>query len=331
MPDALAALRGLGLSIGEGCGHSFWGLRFVSQGYEVSTKFPAGPGLGLRRTALHAKMIEQAEQAGVNLWWKAPVTAISLRSVRVNGKNVSTRYVIGADGMRSRVRRWFGLDRSRGGPVRFAFRAHYRISPWSDAVELYWGRRGQAYVTPVSQQEVCVVLTSRQPNLRHDAIGIEFPELAQRLQGAEKEMQRGEITVTRSFPRVYSEHVALVGDASGTVDPITGEGLCLSFQQAKVLAEALVAGDLRRYQKAHKQLARKPALMGRLLLLLDQHPAMRRYALRALASHPALFARLVAMHIGADPSAKGDPAHASRAWAIPIVRRVASRTSGPCD
>src|SRR5262249_20840672 len=122
MPDALAALRGLGLSIGEGCGHSFLGLRFVSQGYEVSTKFPAGPGLGLRRTALHAKMIEQAEQAGVNLWWKAPVTAISLRSVRVNGKNVSTRYVIGADGMRSRVRRWFGLDRSRGGPVRFAFR-----------------------------------------------------------------------------------------------------------------------------------------------------------------------------------------------------------------
>ena len=34
-------------------------------------------------------------------------------------------------------------------------------------------------------------------------------------------------------------NVALIGDASGTVDAITGEGLCLAFSQAMVLAECL--------------------------------------------------------------------------------------------
>ena len=42
--------------------------------------------------------------------------------------------------------------------------------------------------------------------------------------------------------------MALVGDASGTVDAVTGHGLSLSFQQAIPLAEAMRLGDLAHYQ-----------------------------------------------------------------------------------
>jgi hypothetical protein len=64
------------------------------------------------------------------------------------------------------------------------------------------------------------------------------------------------------------------------------------------LADAIEAGDLRNYQAAHRRLTRRPRLMGRLLLLLDNQPKLRNRAMRALAAHPNLFARLVAVHVG---------------------------------
>jgi flavin-dependent dehydrogenase len=92
--------------------------------------------------------------------------------------------------------------------------------------------------------------------------------------------------------------VALVGDASGSVDAITGEGLCLLFQHAVLLAEALESGDLASYQSAHRRLSRRPELMADLMLVLDRRQRLRGRAFRALASKPQLFARMLAMHVG---------------------------------
>ena len=52
---------------------------------------------------------------------------------------------------------------------------------------------------------------------------------------------RGTPALTRRLERVHRDNVALVGDASGSVDAITGAGLCLAFQQAERLGEALAA------------------------------------------------------------------------------------------
>jgi flavin-dependent dehydrogenase len=166
-------------------------------------------------------------------------------------------------------------------------------------MEIYWGRNAQAYVTPVGQGDTCVVLISRNPALRFAAIDAEFPQLAERVALADCNAEQGAVTLTRGLQRVYRDNVALIGDASGSVDAITGEGLCLSFHQANVLADALVAGDLRRYQVAHRRLARRPTLMARMLLLLDRQAKVRRRAMQVLAAHPDLFARLLAVHVGA--------------------------------
>jgi flavin-dependent dehydrogenase len=89
-----------------------------------------------------------------------------------------------------------------------------------------------------------------------------------------------------------------VGDASGSVDAITGEGLCLLFQHAVLLAEALQAGDLARYDAAHRRLGRRPALMADLMLMLDGRRRLRTRTFRAMASDPRLFSRMLAMHVG---------------------------------
>jgi flavin-dependent dehydrogenase len=120
--------------------------------------------------------------------------------------------------------------------------------------------------------------------------------------------------MTQKLKSVYRGRVALIGDASGSVDAITGEGLSLGFRQALALAEALADGDLRRYQDAHRRLARRPAFMGRLMLLLDGRTALRERALRALASDAKVFSRLLAVHVGAASSPRLAAAGALLGW-----------------
>ncbi len=300
MPDGRAALEKLGISIPAEIAHPFRGIRFVSSGLSVNANFPNGVGQGIRRTVLHSIMVARAEATGVSLLWHTPVTGLHPEGVLLGEQIVRSRWVVGADGGHSLVRQWAGLDRYRYDRSRFAFRRHYRVSPWSDCMELHWGPRCQIYVTPIAADEICVALISRDPHLRLDAALTAFQELVSRLRSAEpSSVERGAISATRKLHRVYRGRVVLVGDASGAVDAITGEGLCLSFRQAEVLADCFATGTLERYQQAHGALARRPALMARLMLALDWKTSFRQRVMRAFGSDPRLFGRMLAMHVGA--------------------------------
>ena len=298
MPDGIAALQRLGLSIAVH-GHRFRGIRFVSADLSTEALFPYGTALGVRRTDLHRIMVKHAAAVGVCFLWRAVVTGLTDDSVIVNNEAIRARWIIGADGGGSRVRKWAGLDAHLRKEQRYAFRRHYRVAPWADFMELHWGPNCQLYVTPVGPAEVCVALISRDPTLRLDHALPFFPELASRLANAEQgSTERGAISVTRKLARVYARNVVLIGDASGGVDAITGEGLCLAFRQADVLADCLVSGDLDHYQREHRALARRPALMATLMLLLE-HRRLRDRLMRIFAKKPNLFAQMLATHVGA--------------------------------
>src|SRR5882762_3804443 len=72
----------------------------------------------------------------------------------------------------------------------------------------------------------------------------------------------------------------------------------MSRRQEPAHGGSLSKGKLLSYQRVHRQLARRPHAMGRLLLMLDQYPALRKRAVRILAEDPGLFARLLAAHVG---------------------------------
>jgi flavin-dependent dehydrogenase len=155
-------------------------------------------------------------------------------------------------------------------------------------------------VTPVGPGEVCVALMSRDPGLRLDEALREFPEMAERLRDAEPgSVERGAVSVTRRLERVCRGRVALIGDASGGVDAITGEGLCLAFKQAELLVACLVEGDLAPYQTGHRVLARHPAFMARLMLFLERREWFRCRVMNVFMTEPKLFARTLATHVGA--------------------------------
>jgi menaquinone-9 beta-reductase len=299
MPGTAAALRALGLAIGPGDGQVLRGVRFKDAETTVEANFSGASGFGIRRTVLHQKMVERAQECGVTLLWNTTVTGLSNDGVNLGDRVLKARWIIGADGVQSRMRRWIGLDAKGPQATRFAQRQHFRLRPWTDCMEIHWGEAAQAYVTPLGNDGICVSLISRDPRMRLEDAWREFPELASHLNCAEvTSAERGAVTVTRRLRQVYRGNFALTGDASGSVDAITGEGLCLSFRQAIELADALAKGNLRTYQRAHRQLRKRPATMGRLLLLLDRYPSLRRRAFRGMAREPELFACLLAAHLG---------------------------------
>ena len=300
MPDSLEALRHLGVTIGSEQSFPFRGIRFLTRATSVSASFPSGCGLGMRRTELHQLLADRAAEAGVHFLWGARVSGISSEGVVVNGGLLRSRWIVGADGQNSHVRRWADLDAFHSYRRRFGFRRHYLVTPWSDCVEIYWGSGFQFYITPVSPREVCMVLISRHRHLRIDRALDDFPELRERLNGARPaNAERGAVTVSCRFKHVVRDRVALIGDASGSVDAVTGEGICLAFQQAVKLADALTAGDLSLYATGHRCLMRRPFFMADTMLLLDRFPGFRDRVMRALAAKPAIFSALLATHIGA--------------------------------
>jgi len=300
MPETQAALRDLGIRPDGSEGYEFRGIQFIQDGTRFAADFPEGHGMGLRRPLLHAMLVAKAEERGVRLLWKTPVVGMTSEGVQLKSGFVSARWIVGADGGGSRVRRWSGLEAIAQRTQRFATRRHYRVQPWSDYMEVYWARGAQAYVTPIGREEVCiVVMAERLEDAAFAKMLKDLPELRQRLNGAElTSRERGAITVIYRLKKVARGNVALVGDASGGVDAITGEGLRLAFRQALALAAALEVNNVQSYEEAHRELAWRPMRMGKLMLLLGRHEALRRRSFDILASRPRLFESLLAMHVG---------------------------------
>ena len=316
LPDALEALAALGLDpihdLNSNEAHPLHGIRFFGDNGAIAEATFSRPARGIRRTILHQFLLDRAISLGVHLHWKQSVQQIESTPqsvlVRTNRETFHTRYLVGADGPRSRVANWAGLTREVLRSRRIGLRQHYAISPWSNFVEVYWSNDGQAYVTPVSPTQACVAFVANEKIPPPAEALTNFPALARHLAQAQPiGSARGSITLGRTLHRVTKDNIALIGDASGSVDAITGEGLALTFRQATALATALHTNNLATYRQAHRRIQHLPTIMSRALLLMDSHPALRDRIITLFERHPSLFCHLLQIHIGNTPLRNTQP------------------------
>ena len=300
LPQGIASLGELGIHLNSNLAVPIAGIRFAGGESAAYAKFPGAPGFAMRRVRLHQLLVERAIEAGVTFEWNTRVTKIDSHQVTAGNLQIPYTWLVGADGQNSLVRKWSQLGPVRTSGKRFGFRQHFRVRSWPNYVDVFWGRNCQMLATPTAADEVCVSVLSRDAGFRISEALPQFPELARRLRDATPVTRElGNATSLNQLAAVARGRVALVGDASGSVDAITGHGLSLAFHQAIFLAEALERGSLAHYESAHRKMAVMPALMSRLMLVMDKHSWIRRKTLRLFQNMPELFARLLSLHSGA--------------------------------
>jgi flavin-dependent dehydrogenase len=306
MPEGVAQLEALGVAVAEHRRQPFRGLRYLDGDRIAVGDFPGRPGLGIRRPVLHRAMVDRAAALGADLRWGVTVRGLTADGVATDDGDVSAVWVVGADGRGSRVRRWAGLEGRAPRLGRVGVRRHFRLAPWTDRVEVYWGDGCEGYVTPVSPDTVGVALMWSGRAAGFDAVLGRLPDLAARCAGAPAASRdAGAGPFGARARRVNRGRVVLVGDAACCLDPITGEGIGLALQSADALVGAMVCGNLGRYRSAHRRLMRSPARLNRLVLLLERSPRLRARVVASLAARPELFDRFLAARHGSSAASAG--------------------------
>ena len=307
MPPAVARLRALGV---EPAGHPLRGIRYLDADHRADAPFRHGQGLGVRRTALHAALAERAAELGIPVL-ATGVTGFVQRGGLVEAAGLTARYLVAADGLHSTIRQACGLDvagtgpralrsRAQAGPLprplsRYGLRQHYAASPWTDMVEVYWSATSEAYVTPVADGLVGVAVLGTGTgdfDARLDA----FPALRRRLAEAGAEpvgRVRGAGPLRQDVSRRVASRVLLVGDASGYVDALTGEGISVALAQAEALVACVVAGRPGDYEKQWRRVSRKSRLLTAGLLWTRHQPFLASRIVPAAAAWPVVFTGLV--------------------------------------
>lgn len=292
LPGALHAVRALGV---DPPGHPLSGISYRAPGRHADHLFAAGPGRGVRRTTLHAALRGRAADVGATLV-HGRVTALRQYATGVEVEvvpggrgsdggrvpfSLRAGWVLGCDGLHSTVRRLAGLDvvarqsDRTSARRRYGLRRHFQVAPWTDLVEVHWSRHAEAYVTPVADDVVGVALLGARgvSGAGFDTVlATQFPELRSRLTSAAGAgALLGAGPLRRRSLRRSAGRVRLVGDASGYVDALTGEGVRVGLAQAGAVVQHLDEADA--YERAWRAVTRDYRVLTTGLLAWASSPA----------------------------------------------------------
>jgi flavin-dependent dehydrogenase len=244
-----------------------------------------------RRYVLDTLIAAAAGRAGANVRMGVTVTGVQRdgrgRVTGIYGHDragaaidLGGRYVIGADGLSSRVARSAGAAitqrRPAGGNAQYAY---YAGIPWA-GMEFFVAERSFAGVFPTHDGQACIWVGTptdaakearRRTGSREEAFGEllarSAPQLAERLRHARRTSPvQGMLRQPNQVRQAFGPGWALVGDAGYHRDAITAHGISDAFRDAEFLAVALdqVLSDgaeestaLARYQQQHDQALRE--------------------------------------------------------------------------
>jgi geranylgeranyl reductase family protein len=264
---------------------------------------------GVDRRELDALLARHAVALGARLHERVAFERPVWRGGRVVGAvlrdadgthEVSSRWLVGADGTRSRVARGVGAARPVRVPRRLGLVARYEAAPDLDGHgEMHVGPGFYVGLAPVPGGQLNVGMALPMPRdgerasaaARYDAAIEALPAVASRLQGLRRLTPiRGAAPIGQRVTCAAGSGWLLIGDAAGFIDPFTGEGIYRALRSARVAAAALEAGDARvsaQYLAGRRAaFAAKDALTWVVQGMLASPPVLA-YAARRLAERPA--------------------------------------------
>jgi flavin-dependent dehydrogenase len=273
--DALPVLDRLGVTqkIDDAGAPKITHCRIVGSKRTREFAFPHA-ARGVSRMFLDDLLFRNAQSKGAQTFAGWTATTLDARHVTIARENesrtIDARIVIGAWGRWGRfdaqLERGFVRDRSHRN---FGFKRHYRAAVATDTnvIDLYSFKRGYLGVSAVERgiTNICgLVHTSRLSGHkgRWDAFvstiraeEARLEEMYSRFEPAQEQFLSSEPVIFRARSPV-ERGVIMIGDASGVIDPLTGNGMAMAIQSAIVAAphivNMLITSDRTPYENAYR-------------------------------------------------------------------------------
>src|SRR2546425_3050911 len=274
--------------------------------------FPRGEtGLGVRRLRFDAVLSSRLERDPL-IDYHQGVTVERVVPGRVprvvtSVGEVGARAVAVADGLRSNLRRQLGWTRGPRPPHRYGIVGHWHgVLPRDPWIRLAIHSGFETYRAPVGPDEHLVALLCSHDQMASFASGLsqQYREL---VLATHPDLEKAELVpgVSAIGPfrhrasTVAGEGIFLLGDASGFVDPITGEGLASGLEQAKAFSQALAHPHPEaEYRRLHRGITRNRWRVTAPLLLLASHPRPGARALPGLNRRASVVPALLGINLG---------------------------------
>ncbi|MEO6595909.1 MAG: NAD(P)/FAD-dependent oxidoreductase [Planctomycetota bacterium] len=279
----------------------------------------ASTGFGIRRERFDHALLQAAQRAGATFLPRheftgllrdrdGRITGAALRDPARAAVECKARWVVGADGVHSRVARELGVQRRDRWLDQFALVAHFEgVAPMPTA-EVHLLPGGFFAATTVDEGLFGVNLVVPRHVLQHrrsvdwdQFVAGHFalaPGMGERLAGARRVLPwRGTGPFAFRTTAQTFDGAALVGDAAGYVDPLTGEGIYYALFTARALGEALTtalleparAREALELYRTRRSRELEPRLRAaRVLQRALRHPWLVRTFVRSLGRWPSL-------------------------------------------
>ena len=265
--------------------------------------------VGFDRGALDQLLLERARAAGADVRIGVKVERVDLAGDQArlatsgDGSEVTARLVVGADGLRSVVAQSAGVSRRAPLGPRAALTFHLADTERDRDARMITFPDGYIGIAPVPGDRVNVGIVlgrSWLARLRHEGgVAVAQAICARVLRGAPFEpgglgvLDRvaGVTPLGHAVTRRAGNRWLLVGDASGFLDPFTGEGMHRAIASAELAATSIDAfltgragSHLTEYERAMRSRFATKDVVSRLVQAFLARPGLFEYAARRLAA-----------------------------------------------
>lgn len=277
--DALPILEAFGIRLDDA--PAIGRCRVIGRHRMLEFEFPHA-GRGVSRRLLDGLLFDFAVQSGAQ-----PFTGTNVTSLR----DLDAHVIVGAWGRWGRfdtqLRRAFVRDRTHRN---FGFKRHYR-GPSDGTIDLYSFARGYLGVSAIEGGETNICGLVHASRLRAhkggwDAFVQEIRAEEPALEGmygryvpAQEQFLSSEPVIFRARSAV-EDGMVMIGDASGVIDPLTGNGMAMAMQSAVLASRFILRDAIDGYRQAHRDFFAGRIRWSRRVASLLSRPAMLDAALR---------------------------------------------------
>lgn len=238
---------------------------------ELAIDYPIAAGSGLRPTSLSvpryqldALFLKQVQSAGVKVFEQHKVIDFIFNEGCVAGVqgwdetktsfSMNCKLVVDAGGRNAVSLRKFNLKREPKGNSKIAFSAHWQgVRLPEDYCYMHVSRPGYTGISSVGNGRANVVLVvegsaltggkTEKPETFYHRVLMQNRRRSKMLENGERvEPVRSVESLAFAVKPVPCGGLMLVGDATGFIDPFTGEGIYLSLRSSQLAGEVIHAG-----------------------------------------------------------------------------------------